>query len=136
LLHDVEALPLRESNVPIGTRIIKTPSQGEQNGTVGMNVVQLFLAQVASSVVNKSKADLYAKQFTQVNTPGRACKNVVTPSYFNSELNNPPFLTNFVEFASYETRDIEIHADDVTISNDYSHTTVFNLKNTVKKRYC
>jgi hypothetical protein len=130
LLHGVEALPLRESTVPIGPR--RMP--GDPDETVGMNVAPLFLAQVANSVINKSKAEVYTKRFTQVNTPGRACTNVVSSSYFNNDLNNLPYLTNFVDFASYETRDIEIHSDDVTISNAYSHVTVFNLKDTVKKR--
>jgi hypothetical protein len=113
LLHGVEALTLRESNVRIGIGTIPAPPQGDPDGTAGMNVASLFLAQVASSVINKSKAEVYAKRFTQVNIPGRACRNVVPSSYFNSKLNNPPYLTNFVDFASYETRDIEIHADDV-----------------------
>jgi hypothetical protein len=84
--------------------------------------------------VSKSKAEVYTKRFTQVNSPGRACTNVVAPSYFNSELNNPPFLTQVDDFASYETREIEIHADDVAVSNACSHVTLFNLRDTVKKR--
>jgi hypothetical protein len=134
LLHDVEALPLRESSIPIGPRTMSAQPQGYPDETVAMNVAPLFLAQVASSVINKSKAEVYTKRFTQVNTPGRACTNIVASSYFDNDLNNPPFLTNFVEFASYETRDIEIHADDITLSNAYSHVIVFNLKESVKKR--
>jgi hypothetical protein len=83
LSHGVEALPLRESNESIGTRTIPAPPQGNPDGTVGMNVQQLFLAQVANSVVNKSKAEVYTKRFTQINTPGRVCRNVVASSYFN-----------------------------------------------------
>jgi hypothetical protein len=46
---------------------------GDPDQTVAMNVAPLFLAQVANSVINKSKAEVYTKRFTQVNTPGRAC---------------------------------------------------------------
>jgi hypothetical protein len=55
-------------------------------------------------------------------------------SHLNSEINRHPYLTNFVDFASYERRDIEIHSDDVIVSNAYSHVTVFNLTDTIKKR--
>jgi hypothetical protein len=73
LLLGVESLLLRESNIPIGTRINSVPPQPDVDGMVGMNVTPLFLAQVANNVVNKFKAGAYVKRlFT-----GKACTNVV-----------------------------------------------------------
>jgi hypothetical protein len=43
LLYGVEALPLRESSIPIGKRTNPAPADGTPDGTVGMNVAPLFL---------------------------------------------------------------------------------------------
>jgi hypothetical protein len=42
-----------------------------------MNVTPLFLAQVANSVINKSKDEVYSKRFSQVNTLEKACTNAI-----------------------------------------------------------